>query len=173
MQMALEKASNVDLIRSFANLTVEKIAEGSYPSFGALTKVHGLAKVENVSSMLFLDLSATFNDELSPEQVQELSVEISSGIFRNLSLEDIYLVCRKIKKKKNHKKLNVNFVLLALEEHFDEKCEAVLKHNINQDHAKRGVIDNERTASKELEKLDKNRAAHRRHYTETIKKQSK
>ncbi len=98
MQMALEKASKIDLIRNFANLTVEKIAKVGYPSFGALTKVHGLEKVEKVTSMLFLDLSATFNDDLSPEQVEEITAEISSSLMRNVSLEDIYLVCRKIKK---------------------------------------------------------------------------
>ncbi len=160
MQMALEKASNIDLIRSFANLTIDKIVETAYPSFGALTKEYGLEKVEKVTSMLFLDLSATFNDELSPEQAQELSVEISSGILRNMSLEDIYLVCRKIKKTRNHKKMNVNFVLMALEQHFDDKCEAVLKYNINQDNKGTKTVPPERTNQKGLEQMNKNRQAH-------------
>jgi len=169
MQMALEKASKIDLIRNFANLTVEKIAKVGYPSFGTLTKVHGLEKVEKVTSMLFLDLSATFNDDLSPEQVEEITAEISSSLMRNVSLEDIYLVCRKIKKSKNYGKLNVNKVLISLEEHFENKCEAVLQHNINQDKKGTKTIPPERNSTKGLEQMNKNRQAHIKY----IKQQAK
>ncbi|MBN2668766.1 MAG: hypothetical protein JXR60_06010 [Bacteroidales bacterium] len=172
--MRLEGASKVDLIRQFSSLSLDKIVKTGYPSIGSLKKVYGEEKAEKVTAMVLADLSHSFNNELSPEHIQEITAEISSSLMANISIEDVYLVCRKIKRSKNYGKLNVNKILLSLEEHFENRCEAVLQHNINMD-AKNGYRQTfgQRQSSKELENISKNREAHSRYYTETIKKQQK
>ncbi|GEM_PF-5072947 len=133
MLMTLEGASKLDLIRQFSNLTLAKIVENQYPNIAQLGKTYTLAKTESIIQVLLLDLSSSFGDELTIEQVEELSVELTSNLLVNLSLEDVYLVCRQIKATKNFGKLNVNKILNAFEEHFNSRISAFYNYNLNQE----------------------------------------
>ncbi len=134
MLMSLEGTSKIELIRKFSNLSLEKIITNEYPAIGTLKKTYGADKTEKVIMVLLADLSASFSDELSKEQIEELAVEISSSHLVNLSLEDVFMVCRNIKTSKNFGKLNVNKVLNAFETHFNKRSEAFYQHNLNKEH---------------------------------------
>jgi len=132
MQMTLEKASKLDLIRHFSNLTMDKLVKKSYTSIGSLKKAYSLEQIEKVIKILLNDLSASFGGSLNTDQIEELAVELTSNILINLSLEDVYFTCRQIKISKNYHKLNVNIVLMAFEEHLSKRSEAYYEWNISK-----------------------------------------
>lgn len=119
MQMFLEKASKTDLMRTFNALSIEKIISDGYPSLGALNRTYGVDKTEKVLTVLVLDLTTAFEGELV-KQAEELAFEISTQ-HRNLCLEDIYLVFKQLKSTPIYGKLTQNKVLVALNNHFDDK----------------------------------------------------
>lgn len=152
MQMTLEKASKVEMIRAFGGLSLSKIVENKYPSVGALKKDHGLEEVEKVMSIIFQDLSESFEGTLSLEDSQEISAEISSTILCNLSLEDIYLTCRKLKMADKIYKLNLNKVMNALKKHLEEKMTETASQSYNN-HLSNKHVDTTREDKDEATKL--------------------
>lgn len=133
MQMTLEQASKTDLIRQFSKLSVKNIVENAYPTLFELKKTYGEDKTEKVTAIVFKDLSESFGGELTDLQIVELAIETSSSDFQHMSLEDIYYVCRSIKKEKHFGKLNVNKLMTELNKHADERFEAVMEYNRNKD----------------------------------------
>lgn len=131
MQLSLEKASKFDMIRVFSNLTLSTIVENKYPTVGSLLRNYGTEKVEKVVSIMLNDLSESFKGVLNTTDVEELTVEITSSIYRNLSLEDIYLVCRNVKKSKLHGKLDQNKFLNALDNHLNERTDKIAQKSLN------------------------------------------
>ncbi len=99
------------------------------------------------------DLSSSFDGALDQDQVQEICVEISSSILRNLSLEDVYLFCRSIKLSDHYGKLNVNKGMIAMKRHLEDRCNATYQHHLNQ-HLSTKFIDNNQKSSKEVIKAE-------------------
>ena len=131
MHMILEKTSKIDMIRAFGSLSLPVIIKSDFPSVKKLEMEHGLEKVEKVLAVMFHDLSSSFNGDLDRDAVEELCAEITSTSTRNLSMEDVYLVCRNITKAKNYKKLDLNIVMLALEDHLNTRSNLIYEANLN------------------------------------------
>jgi len=165
--MVLNKASKIDLIRSFGGLTLSKILESGYPTLGALKRVHGIERIETITSILFLDLNSSFGDELSPEHVQEISAELTSSNLINLSLEDIYFVCRLIKTSENYGKLTVNKVLKTLSSHFEKRIKKAGEISLNS-HLSQKVRDDNRA-----QKLEQTKDVFRKVKIQYLQEQSK
>lgn len=160
MQMTLEKASKVDLIRAFGNLSVEQIVKDQYPSVGSLSRIHSPEKVEQVMAIMLADLSASFDGALTGEAIQEICAEINSGLLRNLSLEDVYYTCRTIKFSDQYGKLNLNKVLRSLQNQMDARTDFIAQKNLNEHLAnKDSAAGRESYTQKENNRL---KAKHRR-----------
>lgn len=151
MQLITARASKTELVRAFGRLTVDQILDRKFPSVGKLKRAEGLEKVENAVAVLMLDLSASFDGELGPEDAEELSVEITSSHLSNLSLEDVYYVCRKMKSGSHFGKLNVNKVMKALEDHFEEKTKQAGLRSYNNHLAMNPVFQRPTLAEKTKE----------------------
>ena len=151
MQMTLEKASKVQMIRAFSKLSLPSLLKTDYPSVGAITREYGIEQTEKVMAIVLHDLSASFDGALDPDDVEEITAEISSSILRNISLEGLYLTCRNIKKSDNYGKLNVNKVLKALEKHFNDLSDAVAQDNYNKHLSVKENRNSRRTIKDEME----------------------
>jgi hypothetical protein len=130
--MILEKSSKIDLIRSFGKLTLSRIVEEKYPSISSLEKVYEPDKIEKICMILVSDLSGSFDDELSDNEVQEIAVEINSTMLRNLSLEDLYLAFKELKSSEIYGRLTVNKTLKHLKKYMERKLDAVYEKNYNR-----------------------------------------
>lgn len=146
--VAAEKPKLFDMVSSpkeviaktFANLSIRQIIENKYPSIGMLTRDHGEKKVQMALMVLFSDMSTAFDGELTDTQLNEISIEIMyNNLYRNIRLEGIYLICRKMKSSKTFGKLNVNKVLMAVDEYMEEHMEAAALHSFNQHQGKKHV----------------------------------
>lgn len=131
-QMIIAKTSKLELIRRFNGLTLSKIAKERYTSIGILAKQYGNDKIEQCLCVLISDLNTSFEGDLSKENIEEIAVEISTGITRNHSLESIYWTLNKIKSSDIYGKLTVNKVLKQITQSFDEISNAVAESNYNK-----------------------------------------
>lgn len=131
-QMITAKTSKTDLIRQFNGLTLPIIVKERFPSIGELARHYGQEQLEKCICVLTADLNESFEGELSKENIEELAVEISSGLTRNHSLESIYWTFRKIKASDVFGKLTVNKVLKAIDKSLEELSNAISNENYNQ-----------------------------------------
>ncbi len=148
MQMILDKASKIEMIRVFSKLTLDRIVQEKYPSIGTLSRTFGLEKTEKMMGIILHDLSSSFDGVLDKSQVQEICAEISSSVLRNLSLEDVYLVCRNIKLSDHYGKLNINKVLKTLNKHMDDRSNIAYEYNLNHHLSTKFVDDNRKNTMK-------------------------
>jgi hypothetical protein len=130
--MTLDKKSKLDLIRAFSSLTLEKILQANYPTLGSLKRAYGDEKVETVVSIILHDLSSSFKGVFNESDVTELTAEIANTVYRNLSLEDVYMVCYQLKRSYLHGKLDQNKFLNAIDKHFNNRLEAIERKNYNE-----------------------------------------
>lgn len=130
--MTLGGHSKIEMIRTFGKLSLMKIIELDYPSVGDLKRSHGVETTEKVIAILMFDLSAAFDGVLDKDEVAEICAEVTSSILGNLTLEDIFLVCRKIKTSKQFGKLSINKVLSALNDHFEKRLDTAERYSQNQ-----------------------------------------
>ncbi len=154
--MTLDQKSKFDLIRTFSKLTPKIILENKYPSLSKLRRTYGNEKIEKVTKVLLLDLSASLKGELNEEEIEELNIELNSGYLLNLSLEDIYYTLRQIKRGNNIRKLSVSRVLNAVETQFENRtklgAELSLNHHLANKHtgmADTTAMENEKKKHKE------------------------
>lgn len=164
MEMISEKASKVDLIRSFNNLTLAKTVSGHYPTISQINKEHGVEKTETLLQIIVSDLSASFNGDLSIEDSKEISATINTGILKNMTLEDVYLVCQQIKRTPSYGKLTLNKVMVALDKHIDERLNLIAEKNRNNHLAQKFIEP--RKADQEKKKM---REAKNWHISKQIK----
>lgn len=171
MTMQLNGAGKVDLIRSFSNLSIHQIVEQRYPSISKLSQQYGIEKTEKVVQVLVLDLASAFDSELGDDQVAEISAELTSGLNRSMSMEDIYLICREIKTSSSFGKLTVNKVLTAARKHLEAKTKAAADYSLNKHlsnkHIDRTRLEDEQQYKDELHKVNLE------HYTSNMEKKSK
>jgi|GEM_PF-2666187 len=168
--MVTSKANKVELIRTFGDLSLSKILKHDFPTIGQLKKIHGLEKIEVISSLLISDLSASFDRALDSDQIMEITVEITSSNLRNLTLEDLYLVCRTIKSTDSFGKLTINKVLKSLTKHYEKRIERAGELSYNN-HISGKHVDSNRTGDIEPVQT-KMRAAQLRYLQEQSKKDS-
>lgn len=141
-QKVLEKTSKMELIRTFASLTPAKILNGNFPSIAKLARQYGKEQVEKVNAVLFADLSSSMDGDLDQEQISEICVELNSEfMLYNLTIEDIYYVCRQIKTSELYGKLTVNKVLKALRKHAEERTTLAITLNENEHLATKEPMD--------------------------------
>lgn len=150
--MISAKASKLDLIGAFGTLTLKSIINEQYPSISYLEKVHGKEIVQQTIAIIVADLNQSFNGDLTKEDILEIVEETLTGITRNLSLEDIYLVCRLVKVSGVYK-LRVPSLLKAINDHLNEKSNTIANENYNKHLATK--FKGERTASKKDEEFEK------------------
>lgn len=131
-QLITAKASKLELIRHYNGLTLSKIVENKYTSIAALSQQYGVDKIEQCLCVLVADLNTTFEGELSKENIEELAIEISTGITRNHSLESIYWALNQLKSQDIYGKLTVNKILKQVSQAFDELSNAIAKENYNK-----------------------------------------
>lgn len=117
----IAEKSKLELIRSFSNLTIKNIIENKTPSIGQLKKQHGFVRIENALTIICNDLNDSFENELSTNSIDELVVELSTGLNNNLTLEDVYLAFKELKYNNSHGKITLNKILKAISNHFNEK----------------------------------------------------
>ncbi len=122
MKMVIAGASNVDMIRQFGKISIHQIVSSKFPKIGELRRVQGLKKTESAIGILLSQLSRSFDNALSRDDIMELCAEITSSHLLSLTLEDIFFVCRNIKRTNQFGKLNLNKVLSALDKHLNERC---------------------------------------------------
>lgn len=126
------KGSKIDLIKNFGNLTMRQIVVEKPAAIGKLRRLSNAKAVERASAMLFADLSGSFAGELSREQILELNAELHHSSYRNLSLEDLYLICRRIKVSDVYGKLTINKVLRTIDNYWNEKQNEAAKYHYNK-----------------------------------------
>lgn len=131
-QMIIAKTSKLELIRQFNGLTLSKIIEEKYTSIGMLSKQYGIDKVEQCLCVLVADLNTAFDGDLNKESIEEIAVEISTGITRNHSLESIYWTLNKLKSTDIYGKLTVNKVLKQVTQSFEVLSNATAESNYNK-----------------------------------------
>lgn len=121
MQMILDKKSKNEMIRSFAKMDLYKVAQNNFPSLNELAKIYGNEKMEDIVCVLVADLNVSFEGELLREQVEEISIEIMSGISSNMPLELVFVTLQEMKYADNgFGKLTINKVLRAVRSKFNE-----------------------------------------------------
>jgi hypothetical protein len=121
MQMILEKKSKIEMIRSFAKMDLYKVAQNNFPSLNQLSKIYGSEKMEKIVCVLVADLNVSFDGELLKEQVEEISIEIMSGISSNMPLELVFVTLQEMKyADTGFGKLTINKVLRAVRTKFNE-----------------------------------------------------
>lgn len=130
-QMISAKASKLDLIGAFGTLTLKSIINEQYPSISYLEKAHGKEIVQQTMAIIVADLNQSFGGDLTKEDILEVVEETRSGITRNLSLEDLYLICRQMKVSGTYK-LRVPGLLKAINDHLNEKSNAIANENYNK-----------------------------------------
>lgn len=134
IEVALHKAGRTELIKHYAQLSLDKIIENNYPTIASVSRNIGEEKVNKVVEVLVKDLCQSFNSKLKTPDITEIATELNYGILKNLSLEDVYFALRKLKTEKVMlKSLNINIILSTLNNHFNQKCEAVYQKNLQKD----------------------------------------
>lgn len=125
------KASKLELIRNNSKLTIKQIVNEGRPSIAELSREYGADKVETMIGMLVKDLSDSLGAKLQMDEIEEIAVEVNSGLFVNITIEGFYMTLRKLKMKDKMFKLNVAQVLAAVQEHFDDHVNAHMEKNTN------------------------------------------
>jgi hypothetical protein len=120
------------MIRSYGLLTTSQIIAHEFPPISSLMKQYEPRTIEKCICVLVSDLSASFKGELSKDDVEEVAVELMSTYLRNVTLEGIFVTCRKIKHTKIHGRLSVNKVLTELKAHFEDMSSQILLKNQNE-----------------------------------------
>lgn len=130
-QMISEKVSKLELIKAFGTNTMASIVAQNPPSLGILKRQNGEEKVSNAVAVIVADLSQAFNGDLTKDDIIEVVTEIMSGLTINLSLEDVYLICRNIKISHDYK-LKQSVVLKRANDYLNERSNYVANINYNK-----------------------------------------
>ena len=102
---------------------------------------HGESTIINVIGVLLEDFSTSFNRDLEPTHIEEITAEILHSSLSTLSPESIFLCLREMKYQDHIGKMNINKVLKALnavfvlqiEYHEQQNIEKHLQYKYGQD----------------------------------------
>ena len=129
MDLLLNKASNRDIIRAMANVTIGDVA-GRYPAISALKKLHG-DRVETVLAALVVDASGYFEHAITESQALDVAAEICAQYYY-LSLEDVYLALSRLKTEQIYGRLTLNKVLNVTSRYAEERANLAAQRNLNE-----------------------------------------
>lgn len=147
----LQKKTKLELIRTYSNLSIEKISESGCRNLHGLKREYGLEKVEVFVEVILNDLNSSFDGDLEKNQISEIIVEITSGFNANISLEGIYLACRELKYNNTHGKITVNKVLKQLTKHLNDYVAYNETKNYNRYLSQKENPNENRSSAKDME----------------------
>jgi hypothetical protein len=127
--MISAKASKVELLKAYGDLTLEKVCKMQPTSLAQLARASSAEDCMRLTAVIIADLSVFFNGDLLREDIEEIAAEVQFSMLKNLSLEDIYLACMTIKRSKISYKLTANEVLRQLNEHLDKRSTLIAELN--------------------------------------------
>lgn len=136
MQMISADASTREITREFANLTPEKILRGKaldkdkYPSMARLKVTQGQEKTENAIAVVVGEAAVAFGEKMNIEDALDLAADIQAEYYY-LTLEDVYIVMKRLKRQPMYGKLNLNKILTAFEQYKEERINKAAKMNWN------------------------------------------
>lgn len=148
-QMISEKVSKLELIENFGALTMKKVLHDHPPSITSLEKQHGISGVKQSIAIIVADLNQSFGGDLAKDDILEIVAEICVGMTRNISLEDLYVICHKI--KLSNYKLKVPVVLKAVNDYLNEKMNMAANENYNKHLATKFKADRSNTRDNQEE----------------------
>lgn len=131
-EMLVNKASKVDIIKAFAGISMKQVIVEKPITVGEIIRHYGEENATKAVVVLFADLSTSFGSDLKKDHLLELSAEVQSSLYKNLSLEDLYIICNRVKTSDIYGKLTVNKVLKEVKNYFDEKLNEVDNYNYNK-----------------------------------------
>ena len=143
-QMISDKSSKIELIEHFGAMTLKQVVKEQPPAIGALERQHGKEAISNAIAVIVSDLNQSFGGDIGKDDILEVVAEVRTGITRSISLEDIYLICQKIKTSSTYK-LKVPTILKAVNDHLAEKSNMVMNENYNKHLA--GKFEGERSST--------------------------
>ena len=135
MRHVLEGASKTDLVRAWGRLTIADVVGNGYPALSKLQRTYGRDKVETTLAVLLVEASGYFADRLPKEQAKEIAVEITTEYYW-FTLEDVYVVLQRMKRKSLYGKLTPNKVLTELDAYREERLELAARRN-EEEHMRR------------------------------------
>jgi len=128
--MISAQSSKIELIERFGAMTLKQVVNDKPPAIGALERQHGKEETQNVMAVIISDLNNSFGGDISKDDILEVVAEVRMGLTRSISLEDLYLICQKIKTSSTYK-LKVPTILKAVNDHLAEKSNMVMNMNYN------------------------------------------
>lgn len=149
-------ATKTDILQQCGHLRLPVLAKEPKPTLGALCRELGAQASRDCVAVLLADLSKSFHGELDKDDIMDIVEELHHGLFINMSLELIYLTCRKIKISNNYGKLTPNKVLSAMNDHLQELSNVISNENYNKH------LSTKFTQERNAEKLEKRIAAQRK-----------
>ncbi|MBA3901484.1 MAG: hypothetical protein H0X62_14985 [Bacteroidetes bacterium] len=146
LQKILDKASNVEIIRAYGNLTIQQVLDGAFPSLARLKIEKGIEMTEKALAVLLADASKAFDNQFKVDVALELAAEITSTVG-HLSLEDCFIALRELKQKDKIYKLTPNNVLVHFKDYSERRIKAALDRSYNNHLANKEnpVYDKDRT----------------------------
>lgn len=154
MQLMISaKASKVELLKAYGDLTLEKVATMKPMSLAQMAKVEEPEVCMKYVAVIVADLSQFFNGDLEREDIEEVAAEVQFSMLKNLTLEDVYVACMRIKRSKVSYKLTANEVLRQLNAYMDERCTYIANLNLSGHFSEqyREESNSEKRAKKEKE----------------------
>lgn len=127
----LEKSSNRELVRSYGNLTMDKVLKGNYPSMAALKRHYGEDKIENMVAVLVQDASSYFDKTLSDEQAKDIGAEVLAS-YPSLRIEDLFVMLQELKQSELYGKLTPNKILAKTKKYFEKRTELAGTMSLNE-----------------------------------------
>jgi hypothetical protein len=131
MELITSKAATVDIVRAKADLSIARILETKPPALSLLRKQYSPEKVEAAIAILMIDTSTWFSAPMPQEQAQELAAEITATNYW-LSLEDVFLILQRLKRKELYGKLTPNKVMLELAAYTSERLNESAQRSYHQ-----------------------------------------
>lgn len=136
LDRVLEKSSNRELVRSYGNLSMEKVLEGDYPSMSALRRHYGRETIENTVAVLVQDASSYFDKTLSDEQSKDIGAEVLAS-YPSLMLEDLFVMLQDLKQTELYGKLTPNKILSRCKKYFEKRTELAGQKSLSDHLAKK------------------------------------
>ena len=120
MQMISEGVSRREMLKEYGTLTPERVLGGGFASLARLRKSHTAEKVEMALAILLIDASRAFDAPLDKDTAYEIAIEVHTRYYY-LTLEDCYIVLRRMKSKAMYGKISLNKYLVEFENYATER----------------------------------------------------
>ena len=131
------------LLKKYSNLSLLNNVKNKYPSIKRLIKEINEEEVIRAISILIADVNIVFSGDLSKEQIIDIAYEISTGFLNNLSLEDLFVVVKRVKHKDFYK-LKPNFILNECQRYIEEKMATHAQFSVSQHQQTKTMFDSPR-----------------------------